>query len=224
MLSEYLSLSQLDIPVGEIYSAMGFQNSEPDEVSRSLTSALLAEAGEYVHPQFEYVILDGTLHNDSVVIGDTVLDTGRIIAGQMRGSSRFVLLVVTVGSGWTRWLDEVHKRDDVLQNYIADCIGSQIVESAADYMEAVLQLELDSVGLHRTNRFSPGYCGWNVSQQPALFGLFPDRNPCGVTLTDSCLMMPIKSVSGIIGIGADVRYLPYTCNICTMKMCLRRRK
>ena len=67
------------------------------------------------------------------------------------------------------------------------------------------------------------YCGWHVSAQPALFSLFPEKNPCGIELTDSCLMLPMKSVSGVIGIGPDVRYLPYTCGICDKKDCYKRR-
>ncbi|MCK7538940.1 MAG: hypothetical protein MZV63_52410 [Marinilabiliales bacterium] len=46
-----------------------------------------------------------------------------------------------------------------------------------------------------TNRFSPGYCGWDVAEQHKLFSFFKD-NFCGITLTESALMNPVKSVSG----------------------------
>lgn len=224
MISEPLSLTRLDIPVSGIYSAMGFRNVAPDEVSRDTTQMLLREAEEYISPQFEYLLLDGSHSDDKVSIGDVTFDAGHIISRQLSGSERYAVFVASVGNGWLKWMDVLRERDDVLQSFIADCIGSQIVESCADYMEKVLQSELDTLGWHRTNRFSPGYCGWSVSQQPLLFSLFPEKNPCGISLTDSCLMMPVKSVSGIIGVGDNVRYLPYTCNICTMQMCFRRKR
>ena len=70
---------------------------------------------------------------------------------------------------------------------------------------------------------SPGYCGWHVSEQQLLFPLFEGQT-CGVRLTDSSLMVPIKSVSGIIGLGKEVRRLDYTCGLCDFKQCYKRRK
>lgn len=224
MKSQPLSLSQLDIPIREIYSSMGFRDVKPDDVSRETAEMLLKEAEEWIHPRFEYLILDGSAQDESVTVENVTLDTGRIISGQLRNAEKFAVFTASVSDGWTQWMELLRKRDDILQNFIADCIGSQIVESTADYMEKILQEELYLSGLKRTNRFSPGYCGWHVSQQPLLFSLFPEKNPCGITLTESCLMMPVKSVSGIVGIGHDVRYMPYTCNICTMQMCLRRKR
>ena len=74
-------------------------------------------------------------------------------------------------------------------------------------------------GCNITNRYSPGYCGWDVAQQKELFSLFTSVFDF-VRLGDSCLMNPIKSVSGIIGIGKDVKYNNYTCRICDSHNCL----
>ena len=61
-------------------------------------------------------------------------------------------------------------------------------------------------------------------QQKKLFPLFPSAEPCGIRLTDSSLMLPIKSVSGVIGLGEDVRKLEYTCGLCTYDRCYRRKQ
>ncbi|MFZ0283319.1 MAG: vitamin B12 dependent-methionine synthase activation domain-containing protein, partial [Bacteroidales bacterium] len=60
-------------------------------------------------------------------------------------------------------------------------------------------------------------------EQHKLFQLIP-KNYCGISLTPSALMDPMKSISGFIGIGADVRYNAYTCNLCDMKDCIYRKK
>ena len=57
-----------------------------------------------------------------------------------------------------------------------------------------------------------------------LTSLFPSAEPCGIRLTDSSLMLPIKSVSGVIGLGEDVRKLEYTCGLCTYDRCYRRKQ
>jgi hypothetical protein len=48
--------------------------------------------------------------------------------------------------------------------------------------------------------YSPGYCGWHISGQRALFRhLEPER--IGITLNTSFLMQPLKSVSGVLVVG-----------------------
>ncbi len=111
------------------------------------------------------------------------------------------------------------KEGDLLTGYIYDVIGSEIVESAADLMQNELEKTVISSGKKITNRYSPGYCGWDVTEQHKLFELVPS-NFCGIRLTESALMDPIKSVSGIIGIGENVRFNPYTCNLCDNKNCI----
>ena len=97
-------------------------------------------------------------------------------------------------------------------------------DALTDRMEEALQTELDGRRWRHTNRFSPGYCGWHVSEQQRLFRLFGTESPCGVSLTDSSLMVPIKSVSGVIGLGPEVRKLEYSCGLCDYKDCYKRRK
>jgi len=56
-----------------------------------------------------------------------------------------------------------------------------------------------------------------------LFSLFPDK-PCNVTLSENCMTNPIKTVSGIIGIGKNVEKQPNNCDICDAKNCIYRNK
>ena len=222
-------MNRLDIPLKEVYSFMGYKDGVPDARTVRTTEYLLRESALFLRPQFKYLILDGSIDLDSNKLtlvgqgGPVTFDAGKIICRQLRGAQKFAVFVATVGPGYFQWTDAVKRRDDMFQAYAMDCVGSQIVESVADYMETVLQNEIEPAGFKRTNRFSPGYCGWHVSAQPALFSLFPEQNPCGIELTESCLMLPMKSVSGVIGIGPDVRYLPYTCGICDKKDCYKRR-
>ena len=226
---EQLSMNRLEIPLKEVYSFMGYKDSEPDTETSRVTEYLLSESAQFLRPQFKYIMLEGSLSDDMMQLtlqgpaGPVTFDAGKIICRQLRGAQRYVVFVATVGTGYFQWTDAVKRRDDMFQTYVMDCVGSQIVESVADYMETVLQKEIDPSGFKRTNRFSPGYCGWHVSEQPKLFSLFSEPKPCGIELTESCLMLPVKSVSGIIGIGPDVRYLPYTCGICDIKDCYKRR-
>jgi cobalamin-dependent methionine synthase I len=150
-------------------------------------------------------------------------DMGNIILRQLRGSEAYALFVCTAGVEYEAYQQRLKEQGDMVRVFIADALGSVIAEKCADQMEIALQESIDKLGWKHTNRFSPGYCGWHVSQQQMLFPLFQEHT-CGVTLTDSSLMVPIKSVSGIIGLGTGVRKLDYTCGLCDFKQCYKRKK
>ncbi|MCQ2051427.1 MAG: methionine synthase [Bacteroidaceae bacterium] len=220
--------TDLKVDYSEIYNNMGLGTNTPDAVTENTTELHLKEALLRLKPRFEYHIVDGTMSEEGITLTTNgkcaEFNTGHIITHGLRNAQKFVIFVASVGPEYTAWTAELSGKGDVFVNFVVDCIGSAIVESVADYMEQCLQTELDQNGLKRTNRFSPGYCGWHVREQQLLFSLFPEKNPCQIELTDSCLMLPIKSVSGIIGIGTDVRYLPYSCNLCNFAMCYKRKK
>jgi hypothetical protein len=109
-----------------------------------------------------------------------------------------------------------------VERYVYDVLGSAIAEAAADRLQEVIAWEAANGGEKITNRYSPGYCHWDVADQHSLFSLLGD-SPCGITLTSSALMKPVKSISGLIGIGPKVHYRDYQCSRCRFKNCIYRK-
>lgn len=154
-----------------------------------------------------------------ITFGDTSFEVKKVVYNMLKRSNKVAIFVCTCGEEIHHLSRQYMAEGDLLKGYVYDLFGSLVVESGMDVVQAFIQADMNRQGYKITNRYSPGYCGWDVSQQKKLFSLFsPDFN--FVELTDSCLMQPIKSVSGIIGIGSDVRYNDYTCNICDSKNCL----
>jgi len=73
-------------------------------------------------------------------------------------------------------------------------------------------------------RFSPGYCDWGLNQQEKVFKAL-NGDSAGIRLTKRCLMVPQKSISGIIGIGlAENNVESYNpCDTCKKEDCPGRR-
>ena len=147
---------------------------------------------------------------------------GPQIAPKLACASRAALFIATAGPAISTLSREQMDRGEMLEGYILDAIGSKTVERAINAMQADLAVRMNRQGETITNRYSPGYCGWPVADQPALFSFFPPAF-CGVTLTPSYLMNPIKSVSGVIGIGAQAHKKPYACATCTEENCFRKK-
>jgi len=214
MFQKELTFKQLGIALADVYEQMGYRNATPDEQTAAETQRLLDEVAAFLRPRFLYTVVSQL----------PAFQWGRIIDRQLQGSEAYALFVATSGTEYEAFQQRLLKEGDMVRVFVADALGSVIAEKTADRMEETLQQSIDKLGWHRTNRFSPGYCGWHVSQQQLLFPLFGVKEPCGIQLTDSSLMVPIKSVSGIIGLGRSVRYLPYTCGLCDFKNCYKRRK
>jgi hypothetical protein len=105
-----------------------------------------------------------------------------------------------------------------------DSVGSAAVESLAEYANDLLCQAAIEAGVKVTNRISPGYAGWDTAEQAALFRLCPG-DPIGVTLNDSCVMTPGKSISFLVGVGPEARVDHYftQCRRCWMPDCAYRR-
>src|SRR3990172_1825975 len=161
--------------------------------------------------------------NGILRIDEVEFRTKKIIPAQMKGADSVALFVCTIGPGMENWARECLQAGDYLKGYMVDAIASELVEAAMNHIQDRLEEKVKADGRHITNRFSPGYCGWPVSEQHKLFSLLP-RGFCGITPTESALMRPLKSVSGIIGIGGNVRKRDYPCKSCDMRDCIYRRK
>lgn len=213
MTEKTLTYDDLQINPEDVYDAMGYHGALPDEATQHETQAIIDDVQRWLRPQFCFFVRQAL----------PAFDIGRIIERQLRGSEAYTLFICTSGVEFEAYQQQLKQADDMVRVFIADSLGSVIAEKCADQMEITLQESIDKLGWHHTNRFSPGYCGWHVSQQQLLFPLF-EGHTCGVRLTDSSLMLPIKSVSGIIGLGREVRHLDYTCGLCNFEKCYKRRK
>lgn len=212
MTHKILSYDDLGITPADVYEQMGYHKVLPDEVTQAETDDIINKVRAILQPEFCFFVTREL----------PAFDMGQIIMNQLHGSEGYALFIATCGGAFETFQKQLKEEDDMVRVFIADALGSVIAEKCADEMEKTLQQSIDKLGWKHTNRFSPGYCGWHVSQQQLLFPLFEGQT-CGVTLTDSSLMLPIKSVSGIIGVGQKVRRLDYTCGLCNFEKCYKRK-
>jgi len=132
--------------------------------------------------------------------------------------------VCTIGDGLETRVAELWAARELPLAAMLDSVGSGAVESLAEHVNDLLCQEAIPLGLPVTNRVSPGYGRWDVSDQRALFALCPGE-PIGVRLNEACFMAPVKSLSLLAGAGAGARVDHYfsQCARCWMAGCAYRR-
>ena len=201
---------------------------EDQEISKVHTTELvnhfISECLRLSSPEGAYLITEALepTSSESLHIPGISFESGKIIQKMLRHSEYYALFLVTAGPEPELLARSLLSEGNYLEGYIVDLVASTLVDQAADQVEEQVRQEMNARGMQITNRYSPGYCSWNVEEQQKLFSLFPE-GCCGIKLSTSSLMDPIKSISGIIGAGARVKYQEYTCEICPMKDCQFRR-
>lgn len=187
----------------------------PDMIQQALEKCSL-EAVYQVFPNEDVVISKGQLN-----IQDKAFHIKNIIWSQIKKLDTVAIVICTLGASFDQWAQSFSDKEDELLRYIADTIGSELVEKLSEVLLGIIEIDMHKSGRHCSNNFSPGYCGWAVKEQHELFSFF-STNDTSVRLSESALMHPIKSISGIIAIGNNIEKKNYICNNCEAKDCYKR--
>ncbi len=119
-------------------------------------------------------------------------------------ADELALFAVTLGAPVSGRIAALFDAGDYALGGALDAAASETAELTATHIARTVLAKVRHAGRAtdetRALGYSPGYCGWNLTGQRALFDTL-DPARVGITLTESCLMEPIKSVSGVIVIG-----------------------
>jgi hypothetical protein len=134
------------------------------------------------------------------------------------------VFIATAGPAVERRAADLLRQGDGLGGLVVNAVGSERAEAAEAAIIEQLRVEVGRTGQALTLPYSPGYCGMAITEQRQLFGIL-DGSRIGVSLTEDCLMTPLKSVSGLIGIGpaSPIQEQGSPCTRCELHSCAMRR-
>lgn len=209
-----------------IQKISGYHSSVMPDYFKDLISVALKKATSLCTPCAGYSIYPvkaaNKESNTCFIIENTTFYCGKIIASRLWSAAYSCVFVCTIGPDFSAYIRELSKEGDMVLSYIADIVASETAEAAAEELQRKAVEEAAHFDMGISERFSPGYCGWNVCEQKALFPLLP-AGACGVQLTESSMMIPEKSVSGVFGMGHGLKREAYRCSTCTRSHCPVRR-
>jgi len=135
-----------------------------------------------------------------------------------------VIGMVTVGEDIERRVAEAMNGNAATEALLLDAAGSAAAEEAADRLGAIISGNEAVEPRHVSCRVSPGYGHWPIEAQAPLFERLP-HEAIGVTLLPSMLMVPRKSISFAMWLGADARPIAGLagCARCRLEHCRYRR-
>jgi len=139
------------------------------------------------------------------------------------GARRVAVFLATAGQEIVELAEAATRSRAALSGLVYDAIGSQVADAAVTRLAADLRGRI-AAGEALTLPYSPGYCGISLAQQRTIFRLLAAHR-IGVELLPALIMKPVKSVSGLMGIGPRelVRAAGNPCDRCEKMDCRMRR-
>lgn len=153
---------------------------------------------------------------------------GKQIGRHLQGAEEVIILAATVGESIEKAVTRHFSEGRYAYSVLLDAAATTAVEQIADAMEKAIQPQASAQGYTMRWRFSPGYGDWELSAQPDLLRL-SQAGSIGISLTESLMLYPRKSITAIIGLvhetqKAPVPHTPNGCAACDKLDCPSRKK
>ncbi len=133
-----------------------------------------------------------------IAIGGNLRSASRSLGERLSGCRRAVLFAATVGPATEAWQAGLMAAGEMTRGLLADACASAAAIALGTEVERVVTRWLKEEGLEATKRHAPGYGDWGLEAQAPLLRLL-DAARMGIDLTEDFLMVPAKSISGVIG-------------------------
>ena len=175
------------------------------EIARALIEAKALYDVRYVEDKLE----------DAVIVDGRQL-TSRVLRKNLDQAERVFPFVITLGP---KLGEKQAASADILENFYLDTIGNVALNSARKQLKRHLKSQY---ALEKLSSMAPGSLpDWPIEEQRPLFQLLGDVDASiGVKLTDSLLMLPTKSISGIY-FPTEVSF--FSCQLCPRERCESRK-
>lgn len=201
----------------------------PEKVKKLLKGAMELFL-KFSHPKG--IISDISIHQfETIYEGEGLNEKVTPVNEIFRKADNLALFAVTIGEEVSQKIDELFTANEFALGSMLDSVASAGTDKTADIIEKHLFDLLINKGEITPStgvlRYSPGYCGWHISGQKKLFE-FLHPEDIGITLLESYLMKPLKSISGVLVAGKKEIHkiedsYPF-CSQCKTHSCQKRIK
>lgn len=208
----------IKIDKSEVLRYLGYKNQEYSLELDRIIDEVREEIKEISNYKYTYKIVDLKRDkNGQAYIDDGILPLlGENIQKHLANADSCVIMAATLGFEVEKRLN-YYSKVDLTKNFLLDSCGTQMIEEVCDGIEEEVKSKLGE-GYYYTFRYSPGYGDYPISVQNQLVRYLDGYRKIGLTVTDSHLLLPRKSVTAIMGI----QKVPFVSEFDRCAACLAR--
>lgn len=192
------------IPWQAVWRRLGYhRGTDPDPATRDRVAAVGRTASLLAQPKGVYAVLPCISRENSVVINDAYVIQSTAVQSLLKHCPRAAVMAVTIGSAICEERDRRMGIDGkYAEGVILDAIASQLAEAAMAWLHEMITKTALQQGFRVTMRYSPGYKDFHLDNQ-AMFQQLLAMETIGITVTDSYMLEPEKSVTALAGWERD---------------------
>lgn len=212
-----------DISQKEIFRYLGYHNTIPTETIQSVVTDCISELLNCCSMHHTYKIFDCVIQHTKIIIDNHVIIESKNLSKNLNECNQVILFAATLGVQADILLKK-YSHIDMSKAVIMHAVAATIIEEYCDQCQIEIEKILAKQKLFLRPRFSPGYGDFNLIHQQDFITLLDCPRKIGLTLTDSFLLAPSKSVTAVMGISKTNKYCPIKgCEACAKTNCIFRR-
>lgn len=202
---------------------LGYGKNTADDRTRIMIEESFSELEKTAGPKNICRIFDIKQGQDGQIIIENMTIKSSSLSRNLAGCVQVVLFGATLGIS----VDQLIRRaslTDMSRAVVLQACAAAMLEEYCDEMQLDIASRLEKKKLYLRPRFSPGYGDFDIHYQEPIMRMLDCAKTIGLTMTESYMMTPTKSVTALIGVGPVQERCPVQgCEACAKTDCAYRR-
>lgn len=215
-------LASLNLSEVRRYAGLARADFDEEMIEDAAQEALLTISPKSAYHLYDYDCQSGTLK-----AGTELSLTGKSIQKHLAGCEKVLAISATIGPEIVEAVTRHFEEGRYAHSVLLDAAATEAVEETANALERMLSPKIKAQGFATRWRYSPGYGDWPLEAQLEFLPL-TGAAEIGISLTESCMLSPRKSITALIGLYRPEKVTSPTtspgCQSCGQKDCPSRRK
>ncbi len=213
----------MDIRTKEAIRYLGYGRNEIDESTLQLIDTSFCELEQVAERRIISRVFQLDLIQDNEMKIESMRICSKNLSKNLRGCERVILLGATLGIQVDRWMKR-YSYMDMAKVLVVQACAAAMLEEYLDNWQKEQEQHFIKENWYLRPRFSPGYGDFSIGHQRQILEMLQATKRIGLSMTDSSMLTPTKSVTAVIGMSrTETACHQKGCEVCGKKDCIYRR-
>ncbi len=203
------------LSVNDVLKGQGIDPERASERLHETAESVIEEAHSLIKPAAIYAVAEVLDFEHRTIRFEGGHFEGGLVAKALVGAEHLYIALCTIGDALEKRVEEMMSENPV-KAIALDGAGISALRHVSNTVEDVISADACNLKMDLGMRAQPGQEGWPIEQQRQVFSVLPAEK-IGLRLTESCLMLPRKSVSFVIPRGKDLVNGVSPCDFCSKR-------
>lgn len=214
----------MDNRTREAVRYLGYKKGQIDTKTLKLVEDVFCELDKVVKPRSLYRTFVLTWKEDDIIQVGAMEIHSKNLAKNLKCCRQVILLCGTLGVE-VDYLLKRYSYTEMARTVVIQSCAAATLEEYLDVQQEKIRTEMEKEGLYLRPRFSPGYGDFSILHQKEILAMTEAAKKIGLTMTDSSMLTPTKSVTALIGLSTTKEHCHQKgCEACNKTDCLYRRE